>query len=199
MSRPGAERLGAAGEDADAPLLTRVAAGDEQALAALYDRVSAVAYGLALRITGDADMAEDVVQEALLRVWRRADRYEPERGAARPWLLRLVRNLAIDHVRTRGARGRAELRGGSEEHEQHAEPERPEDAFARRERGARVRAALEELPSEQRRAIETAYFEGLSHAEIAARENTPLGTVKTRIRDGVMRLRAGFTREATNA
>ena len=193
MTRP------AASDDVDAGLLVRVAAGDEQALAALYDRIAAAAYGLALRITGDNDAAKDAVQEAVLRVWRRADRYEAARGAGRPWLLRLVRNVAIDLVRSRGARDRAELRGGAEEHEHLAEPERPEDVVARRERGARVRAALEELPIEQRRAIEIAYFEGLSHAEIAAREKTPLGTVKTRIRDGVMRLRAGFAREATNA
>jgi RNA polymerase sigma-70 factor (ECF subfamily) len=186
-------------DDVDAALLARVAAGDERALASVYDRIAAAAYGLALRITGDADTAEDAVQEALLRVWRRADRYDATRGGGRPWLLRLVRNVAIDLIRTRGARGRAEVRGAAEEHEHVPEPERPEDVVARNERGARVRAALEELPREQRRAIEIAYFEGLSHAEIAARENTPLGTVKTRIRDGVIRLRAGFAREATNA
>ncbi len=193
MTRP------ALADDVDAALLARVAAGDERALASVYDRIAAAAYGLALRITGDADTAEDAVQEALLRVWRRADRYDATRGGGRPWLLRLVRNVAIDLIRTRGARGRAEVRGAAEEHEHVPEPERPEDVVARNERGARVRAALEELPREQRRAIEIAYFEGLSHAEIAARENTPLGTVKTRIRDGVIRLRAGFAREATNA
>jgi len=184
--------------DVDADLLARVAQADERALAALYDRVAAVAYGLALRITGDAGAAEDVVQESLLRIWRRADRYEPARGAARAWLLRLVRNAAIDHVRARGTRGRAEEEAAAEPDEL-VQPERPDEAVARLERGRRVRAALEELPSEQRRAIETAYFEGLSHSEIATREGTPLGTVKTRIRDGVLRLRAGFTREVPHA
>lgn len=184
--------------DPEADLLARVAAGEERALAALYDRVAAAAYGLALRITGDAAAAEDVVQESLLRVWRRADRYEAARGAARPWLLRLVRNAAIDQVRARGARGRAEHEAGAEP-EQLAVPERPDEALLRLERGRRVRAALEALPVEQRRAIETAYFEGLSHSEIAAREGAPLGTVKTRIRDGVLRLRAGFAREVPHA
>jgi len=185
-----------AAPDPEAELLVRVAAGEERALAALYDRVSAAAYGLALRITGDTAAAEDVVQEALLRVWRRADRYEPARGAARAWLLRLVRNAAIDQVRARGARGRAEEGAAAEDV---AAPERPDEALLRFERGRRVRAALDELPREQRRVIEIAYFEGLSHSEIAAREGAPLGTVKTRIRDGVLRLRAGFAREVPHA
>lgn len=183
----------------EAELLARVAAGDERALGALYDRMAPVAYGLALRIIGDADGAEDTVQEAFLRVWRRADRYEVDRGAPRPWLLRLVRNVAIDHLRSRGARARAELRGGVHEHEHLPAPERPEDLLLQKERRDVVRAALEALPAEQRRMIEIAYFEGLTHAQIAERERTPLGTVKTRIRDGVLRLRAGFTGQVSNA
>lgn len=183
----------------EAELLARVAAGDERALGALYDRMAPVAYGLALRIMGDADGAEDTVQEAFLRVWRRADRYEADRGAPRPWLLRLVRNVAIDHLRSRGARARAEQRGGVHEHEHLPAPERPDDLLLQKERRDVVRAALEALPAEQRRMIEIAYFEGLTHAQIAEREQTPLGTVKTRIRDGVLRLRAGFTRQVSNA
>jgi len=182
----------------EAELLARVAAGDERALGALYDRMAPVAYGLALRIVGDADGAEDTVQEAFLRVWRRADRYEADRGAPRPWLLRLVRNVAIDHLRSRGARARAEQRGGVHEHEHLPAQERPEDLLLQKERRDVVRAALEALPAEQRRMIEIAYFEGLTHAQIAEREQTPLGTVKTRIRDGVLRLRAGFT-QVSNA
>jgi RNA polymerase sigma-70 factor (ECF subfamily) len=182
----------------DGDLLVRIGRGDEPALAALYDRLSHLAYGLALRISGDSDTADDVVQEAFLRIWRRAEQYDASRNTACAWVLRLVRNLAIDRARSAGARSRAE-QASAKEVTAATTPEGPEDAAARAERGRNVRAALDELPAEQRRMIEIAYFEGLSHAEIAAREQTPLGTVKTRIRDGVLRLRARFERGALHA
>jgi RNA polymerase sigma-70 factor (ECF subfamily) len=183
-----------AGPDIESTLLVRIAGGDERALAELYDRLSPLAYGLALRVAGSPDLAEDCVQDAFLRVWRRAERYDQSRGAARPWFLRLVRNLVIDQLRARGSRDRAEIRSVKATDDA-PPPERPDEAAARRERAACVREALDALPPDQRRVIEIAYFEGLSHTEIAARENTPLGTVKTRIRDGVVRLRAHFARK----
>jgi len=138
------------------------------------------------------------VQEAFLRVWRRAEHFDPERGGPRAWFLRLVRNLVIDQLRARGARDRTATRSATEMADPPS-PERPDDAAARSERAASVREALAELPQEQRRAIEIAYFEGLSHSEIAARENTPLGTVKTRIRDGVLKLRAHLAQKELHA
>lgn len=177
-------------EDIEAALILRMVGGDERALTALYDRLSSLAYGVALRIAGSPDAAQDAVQEAFLRVWRRADRFDPTRGRARPWFLRLVRNVAIDQRRARRVRDRAETDNALDVG-LHVPAEQPDETASRAERATRLRAALEDLlPIDQRRAIEIAYFEGLSHSQIAEREGMPLGTVKTRIRDGVLRLRA---------
>lgn len=177
-------------EDIEAALIGRMVNGDESALTSLYDRLSSLAYGVALRIARNPDAAQDAVQEAFLRVWRRADRFDAARGRARPWFLRLVRNVAIDQRRARGVRDRAETENALDVG-LNVPAEQPDEAASRAERASRLRAALEDLlPIDQRRAIEIAYFEGLSHSQIAEREGMPLGTVKTRIRDGVLRLRA---------
>jgi RNA polymerase sigma-70 factor (ECF subfamily) len=170
----------------EAALMRRIARRDERALAALYDRLAPLAYGLALRIARDARLAEDAVQDAFLRVWSRAGRFEPSRGSPRAWVLRITRNAAIDLLRAERALERAEAR--AVEQEPPAQPG-PEDLVSGGRTAASMRCALDFLPSEQRHAIECAYFQGLSHSEIASREGIPLGTVKTRIRDGVSRLR----------
>jgi RNA polymerase sigma-70 factor (ECF subfamily) len=185
--------------DIEAALLGRIAVGDETALKTFYDRLAPLAYGLARRIATNTDTAEDIVQEAFLRVWRGADRYDPSRGGPRAWFLRVVRNLAIDHLRLRQARGRAEHGLSQHVADEGVTVERPDELAIGSERARRIRAALEALPNDQRRALEIAYFEGLSHSEIADREHLPLGTVKTRIRNAILRLRSALGAEVSHA
>lgn len=170
-------------------LVTAVAQGNERALAQLYDRTSRTVYGLALRILGDPASAEDITLEVYLQVWRTAESYDPARGTVAAWLVTLVRSRAIDWLRSRRGRGR-ELEdslpeaGGLPD----GRPS-PEVITIEAGRARAVRSALAELPPEQRRAVELAYFSGMSHREIAERIELPLGTVKTRIRLGMLRLR----------
>jgi RNA polymerase sigma-70 factor (ECF subfamily) len=175
--------------DGEAALVARLARGDAAAIEALYDRLAAPAYGLALRIARDPRLAEDAVQEAMTRVWSRARQYDPRAGSARAWVLRIVRNAAIDQLRTETSRERAAAGAAALPPEEPTRAEQPDALVAGAQQAAHLRAALAALPVEQRRTIEICYFEGLSHAEIAAREGVPLGTVKTRIRDGLLRLR----------
>lgn len=173
----------------DSVLLMRTGQGDEAALAELYDRLGPAAYGLALRITNDPGLAEDAVQEAYLRVWNRADRFDRALGSPRAWLLRIVRNASIDRVRAEASLRRAETTAGR----QATPAETPAsglDAFVESERRNTTRTALGQLSQEQQRALELVYFEGLSHSEIAEREGIPLGTVKSRIRQALSRLRS---------
>lgn len=180
--------MGTGAADSEAALLARVARGDERALAALYDRLAPLAHGLALRIVRHGRLAEDAVQDAFLRAWRNAGRYDARRGSARAWLLRIVRNAAIDQLRSEQAKLRAES-GSAAETPVVVASARADEVAASAQRGLRVRDALVGLPEEQRRMIEIAYFEGLSHSEIAAREGIPIGTVKSRIHEGIGRLR----------
>ena len=180
QARPDAE------PDADEVLLARVAGGDVDALAALYDRHRSIAYGLALRVTGSVPAAEDVLQDAFLGLWRHAGRFDPARGSGRTWLLAIVHNRAVDAVR----------------HRRLADP-LPDEAtdplpaliapdvwpeVAGRLDAALVRKALAALPDAQREAIELAYWGGLTQTEIAARTGQPLGTVKGRMRLGLRAL-----------
>jgi RNA polymerase sigma-70 factor (ECF subfamily) len=173
----------------DVSCLKRIAAGDQAAAAGLYDRHSRALYSLILRIVGDETEAEDVLQEVFAQAFRQASRYDPSRGAVAAWLLMMARSRAIDRVRAR--RTRFEGRTG----EVHPLEEMPDSqpnvasAMLDEEQTRIVRQALGELPLLQRMAIELAYYEGLSHTEIAERLEQPLGTVKTRIRLGLLKLR----------
>lgn len=168
----------------DASLMVYVARRDADALAALFDRYSRLVFSLAVRVLGDPASAEEVTLDTFLRVWNNAAMFNPERGQFVGWLTAVGRHRAIDTLR-----GRIEQARGRETalNPQMPDPEY-EDAFAARLRLREVREALFKIPEPQRIAIELAYFGGLTQAEIAARLNEPLGTVKTRIRLGMRRL-----------
>lgn len=177
-----------------ARLLAQIASGREAALAELYDAFGAWVYGLALRIAGDAATAEEVTLDVFHQAWSQARQFDPTRGTAQAWLLRMARNRAIDRLRSRRAaeHKRAPLAAASDT----ADP-RPEPAvlLALADRGARVRRALAGLDAGQQRVIELAFFDGLSHGRIAKQLDLPLGTVKTRIRLGIRRLAETLARE----
>lgn len=189
---PAASRLPAAA-GARPPLLDRILARDESALADLYDLHGAGVYGLALRVVRSPGDAEEVTQEVFLYVWEKARLFDARRGSMVTWLFTLARSRAIDRIRQFRSqeRRRAGLRLEVEADE--GAPRRLPDSAAEEEQTRRgIRAALDGLPAEQRQVLELAYFEGLSQSEIAARQDTPLGTVKTRMRQGMLRLRASL-------
>ncbi len=179
----------------DAELLALVKDGDAEAFELIYERHVGVAFGLAARICGSRGVAEDVVQEAFLSVWRGRDRYEPSRGEVRSWVLGIVHHRAIDRIRRSGVheRRRADAEGIEEVLEA---PDRTEVEIQQREQADEVRTALQTLPDEQRRVIELAYFDGLTHTEIASRLGAPLGTIKGRMRLGLLKLHAELTGES---
>ena len=176
----------------DEQFASRLVAGDRAALDRLYDRYTGVVYALVLRIVADRQVAEELLQEVFLRVWQRAGTYQEARGRFTPWLLGIAHNLAIDELRRRRRQPREAPEREDAEREVAAlpdpGPEVAEEAWARVRR-AQIDEALARLPREQRVAIELAYFGGYSQSEIAARLGEPLGTVKTRIRLGLRKLR----------
>jgi RNA polymerase sigma-70 factor, ECF subfamily len=174
---------------ADEDLMQLVRGGDAAAFEVVYERHATVAFSLAYRMTGRRGHAEDVVQEAFLSLWRSGARYDRTRGSVRTWVLGIVHNRAIDALRrsTVHDKRRASDEGIEERFEA---TERTDTEAARRSEAAEVRTALALLPQEQARAIELAYFGGFSHSEIAEMLDTPIGTIKGRIRLGLERLRA---------
>ena len=177
--------LGAA--EADINVVQRLAAGDRDAVAELYDRHAARVMGLALRIVRNSSDAEDVVQEVFSQAWRTAPNYQPARGTVAGWLLMMARTRAIDRLRSR--QSRRDAVDGPELDGLPADVAPVSEQLIASQQTARVREAMMTLPVEQRTALELAYFEGLTQTEIAERTQTPLGTVKTRIRTALTSLR----------
>jgi RNA polymerase sigma-70 factor, ECF subfamily len=175
---------------ADEDLMPLVARQDPLAFEVFYDRHSGAAYSLAYRIVGGRTAAEDVTQEALLSIWRSGARYDRARGSVRSWTLGIVRNRAIDLLRKESGRSPKLAAGGDEILERRAAEELTDTEAVRRETAQEVRGAIKELPHDQSRVIELAYFGGFSHSEIAEMLNEPLGTIKGRMRLGMDKIRA---------
>lgn len=169
----------------EATLIARVRAGDENAMADVYDRYSGIVYAVALRVLGNTSSAEDVMQEVFLQFWRNPQAFDADRGKLAPWLAVIARNRSIDVLRKRPM-----------EDDIDEEPVSTgvnlEDEAAERQVMSKVRGVLGQLPQDQRRLLEMAFFEGMTHSEIAGKTGEPLGTVKTRIRSGLQALRKAF-------
>jgi RNA polymerase sigma-70 factor, ECF subfamily len=172
----------------DAALAQRLLRRDVSAFEQLYTRHSRIVYSLVLRILRQGSTAEEVVQDVFLQVWRNSNRYDSGRGPFIPWLLTLARNRALDHLRLKSERQRRREEQ-TEELPQMADDPQYEKALDEKRRAERVRSLIASLPSAQKKAIELAYFEGLSHSEIATALKEPLGTVKSWIRNGLLRLK----------
>jgi RNA polymerase sigma-70 factor, ECF subfamily len=179
---------------ADEDLISLVQSRDPHAFATLYDRHSRAAYSLAYRMMGEPQAAEDLVQDAFLKLWRAAASYRAERGSVRSWLLSIVHNRAIDQIRSLSSRRRMQ-----EKVEASAPRVQPSEAFKESWRNAQreqVREALKNLPAEQLKVLELAYFGGYKHVEIAELLGLPLGTVKGRMRLGLKKMRGLLLVEA---
>jgi RNA polymerase sigma-70 factor, ECF subfamily len=171
----------------DSDLLARIAAGDEAAFGILYDRFAPGLYSLVLKMTGDSVEAQDVLQDAFAQIWRKAETFDRRRSAPFTWAVMVTRNRCIDRLRLRARYARLAERAAAEPAPQ-SDDRSVEEAGLREER-ARVRAALAEVSTEQREAIELAFFNDLTHEQIAERLGAPLGTIKARIRRGLLKLR----------
>ena len=176
-------------------LLLRLQRREPQALAELYDRYGGMVYRLAVRMVRDTGIAEDLVQETFLRAWNRASCFDSERGAVGPWLLAIARNRALDYLRAQGRRGAGNIELNETEHPS-LFVDFPAEAL-NFDLARQVKRALSKLPSQQREAIELAYFEGMSQSEIAERMGQPLGTIKTWTRRAMVQMRESMVAGGT--
>jgi RNA polymerase sigma-70 factor (ECF subfamily) len=176
-----------------ARLVESIAGGDQVALHALYDRASRIVFTLALRITANPETAEELTVDVFHDVWRRASSYDPEAGTVIAWIMNQARSRAIDRLRFENRKKRAHVNGGASPPEPQPDPR---DVLELRQQGELLRAALVALTADEREAIEATFFAGLTHVEAANRLNQPLGTVKTRIRSGLYKLRSSLSPEA---
>ena len=173
--------------NADARLADRIRSGDTEALGELYDRYAGTAVGTALRVVGSREEAEDVVHDAFVAVWRKIDRFDAERGSLRAWLMTVVRNRAIDRVRAR--RASIDVDDADERSLLRTGPNPTLETALTRASALDLRSAMAELPDEQRRALELAYFEGYTYREVAEMTGVPTGTANGRLRLAIGKLR----------
>jgi RNA polymerase sigma-70 factor (ECF subfamily) len=179
----------------DPDLVARVSRGDQQAFETLYDHSSSLLFTLSLRILGDREEATELLQEVYLEVWRKGVRYDSSRGTPIAWLITLTRSRAIDRLRSRASKGfgRTESIEDTGTDGLVDSDRGPFETVADTELRRVVSKALADLPEAQQQALELAYYEGLSHTEIAARLNEPVGTIKTRIKLGMSKLKASLS------
>jgi RNA polymerase sigma-70 factor, ECF subfamily len=178
-----------------ATLVQSIAAGDQLALHALYERAHRLVFTLIMRITANRETAEELTIDVFHDVWRRASRYDPANGTVLGWIMNQTRSRAIDRLRFESRQKRS---NGDEMQPLAEVAADPHNELEQREQRESLRAALAVLTPDERQAIETTFFGGLTHAEAAARMNEPLGTIKTRIRSGLQKLRKKLTAEAGN-
>ena len=179
-------------------LITRIAAGDRDAFSRFYDLLAPIAFGLIRRVLRDPEAAAEVLQEVFWQVWREAPQYDPGRGSPEAWLVMRAKTRAIDRLRSIRRRDRTFV-APVDESVARSRDESAENPAVMAEDRSLVQAALAQLPEPQRRVIELAFFDGLTQSEIAARLGEPLGTVKTRARLGLERLRGALRGERMSA
>lgn len=181
-------------QEIDREMLAQVARGDQRAFSALYDRLSGPLYSLAVRMLGDATEAQDTLQDVFLQIWRGATSYDADLSSVFSWAMLLTRSRVIDRLRARGRRLRVVVSSTDDDNADAKSvdasvADTAADTADRNEEAVRVRSVLNKLPAEQREAIELAFFNDLTHHEIAAQLDQPLGTIKARIRRGLLKLR----------